>query len=150
MYIYIYIYIHTLGRHSRARGGERRRGGLKWWAFFYSSSCIIYPHSLIVAADAVDEINRLLKIIFLDLQRNDQIVRENVLSCIIIYTPDLFYRWTPLSTQKLQKKRRWTNSNSYSGQLFKLFNDVAYIPFHFAKMITHYNLFFRYNYVHDL
>jgi hypothetical protein len=49
------------------------------------------------SADAVDEINRLLKIIFLDLQTNDQIMDS-------IINPT---------------KKRWTNSNSYSGQLFE-------------------------------
>ena len=73
---------------------------------------------------------------FLDLQRNDQIVRENVLSCIIIYIHD-FLQMDPLSTPKLQKKR-WTKliviADNYLKNIFKKFNNPRNNDLNFLQM----------------
>ena len=65
--------------------GERRRGGADVSGGLSSIPQVVYIHSLIVAADPVEGINRILNSIFQDiLKMNYQNVRENVLSCIII------------------------------------------------------------------
>ena len=85
--------------------GERRRGGADVSGGLSSIPQVVYIHSLIVAADPVEGINRILNSIFQDiLKMNYQNVRENVLSCIIIDIHD-FLQMDGIINKKIIKKK---------------------------------------------